>query len=61
MRAGQLGVQDEAEAWIVLALLVSNLDVPVSTDNTTTAAAMAVGHFVLLEKSKVPHSARKMK
>lgn len=29
MRAGQLGVQDEAETGVVLALLISYLDVPV--------------------------------
>lgn len=32
MRIGQLGVQDEAEARVVLALFVSNLDVPVTAD-----------------------------
>lgn len=49
MRAGQLGVQDEAEAWIVLTLLVPNLDVPVNNNSSNSNDGRS---FFLLEKLK---------
>lgn len=57
MRAGQLGVQDEAEARVVLALLVSDLDVPVTAndDNNNNVDR----RLFLRKNSKVPRSAKR--
>lgn len=53
MRAGQLGVQDEAEARVVLALLVSNLDVPVTANDDNNNANRRFLLFFLRKNSKV--------
>lgn len=60
MRAGQLGVQDEAEARVVLALLVSDLDVPVTAnDDNNNVDRRFFFLFFLWKNSKVPRSAKR--
>lgn len=61
MRAGQLGVQDEAEARVVLALLVSDLDVPVTAndDNNNNNVDRGFSLFFMRKNSKVPRSAKR--
>lgn len=62
MRAGQLGVQDEAEARVVLALLVSDLDVPVTANddnNNNVDRRFLFCFFFLRKNSKVPRSAKR--